>query len=116
MTVFLALLTVAVQITLNLYSTSVVTAAAHDAARLAATSGRHPLDPADVRAAEGHARTVLGGLGDEATFTWDDSDPDVVRLRVVVPSPRVLLPVVDGALGLDVIDRTVSVRREVVQG
>jgi hypothetical protein len=31
---------------------------------------------------------------------------------VVVEPPRLLLPVVDGALGLDVIDRTVTVRLE----
>lgn len=109
-TVFLAFLTVAVQILFNLYSASVVTAAAYDAARQAATG------EADRAAAEAHARSLLGRVGDDTEFFWDDSDPTVVQLRVVAPSPRFLLPVVDGALGLDVIDRTVTVRVEELQG
>ena len=115
-TVFLAFLTVALQILLNLYSASVVTAAAYDAARLVAAEGeRPPLDGDAKDRAEAHARELLGGLGDDTEFTWIEEDPGVVRLRVVTRSPRYLLPVVDGALGLDVIDRTVTVRLEELQ-
>jgi hypothetical protein len=111
--VFLCLLTVALQILVNLHSASVVTAAAHDAAVQAAAGG--PLTEQRRLAAEAHARSLLGSIGDETTFEWDDTDPEVVQLRVVTPAPRFLLPVVDGALGLDVIDRTVTVRVEQLQ-
>lgn len=114
-TVFLAFLTVAVQILMNLYSASVVTSAAYDAARQAASRGRTPIEAADKRSAEQHARSLLGQVGDKAAFSWDESDPEVIQLRVVARSPRFLLPVVDGALGLDVIDRTVTVRVEGLQ-
>lgn len=107
-TVVLALLTFAVQLTVNLYAASVVTSAAHEAARLAASG-------ADRSDAEARARSMLGPIGDDTRFEWDVGDPDVVALRIVADAPRVLLPVVDGALGLDVIDRTVRVRVEAVQ-
>jgi hypothetical protein len=115
-TVFLAFLTVAVQILMNLYTASVVTSAAYDAARQVAADGERPLDEGDKERAEAHARSLLGDLGEDTDFTWDESDPAVVQLRVVARSPRFLLPVVDGALGLDVVDRTVTVRLEEVQG
>ncbi len=116
-TVFLAFLTVAVQILMNLYSASVVTAAAYDAARQVASEGqRPPLDDEAKARAEAHARSLLGRLADDTEFVWVETDPAVVRLQVVARTPRFLLPVVDGALGLDVIDRTVTVRREVLQG
>lgn len=114
-TVFLAFLTVALQILMNLYSASVVTSAAYDAARRVAAVGQRPLAEADKQAAEDHARSLLGGVGDSTEFYWDESEPAVVQLRVVARSPRFLLPVVDGALGLDVIDRTVTVRLEELQ-
>ena len=108
-TVFLALLTVAVQLLFNLYAVPVVTAAAYDAARQAATDG------GDRDAAEARARSLLGRVGDSAAFEWIDTDPDVVQLHVVARAPRFLLPVVDTALGLDVVDRTVTVRVEELQ-
>jgi hypothetical protein len=107
-TVFLSLLTVAVQVLVDLYQTSVVTAAAYDAARDVA-SGDEP-EPAAER-----VRDLLGDVGDDAELTWD-LDDDVVRLRVVVPTRRFLLPAVAGPLGLDEVDRTVSVRVEELQG
>lgn len=104
-TAFLAFLTIAVQIVLDLYTTSVVTAATYDAARRAAVG-------TPVAAAEAEARDLLGGAGRRATFTWDLDDPDVVSVRVVVPTQVVLLPVVSGVLGLDEVDRTITVRVE----
>ena len=100
---------------MNLYTASVVTAAAYDAARMVAAQGHRPPDDRDKEEAEASARDRLGGLGERAEFTWVESQPDVVRLRVVASSPRFLLPVIDGALGLDVIDRTVTVRLEELQ-
>jgi hypothetical protein len=115
-TVFLCFLTVALQILMNLYSASVVTSAAYDAARQVASSGEHPpFDEGAQARAEAYARSLLGRLGDDTEFTWSEDDPDVVQLRVVARSPRFLLPAVDGALGLDEIDRTVTVRLEELQ-
>ena len=115
-TVFLAFLTVALQILMNLYTASVVTAAAYDAARQVAADGQVPLDDAGKAAAEAYARSLLGRAGDDTEFVWIETDPAVVQLRVIARSPRFLLPVIDGALGLDVIDRTVTVRVEELQG
>lgn len=97
-TVFLVLLAFAVQLALRLYATSVVTAAAYDAARLVATGAD------DAAGAEAHARSLLGDVGAAAVFEWD-TGADAVRLRVVVEPPQLLPPA-------DVIDRTVTVRRE----
>jgi hypothetical protein len=112
-TVFLALLTVAVQVIFNLYTTSVVTSATYDAARRVALDPTQPPTQSELRAAEDHARGLLGGL--DPVFEWDLSDPDVIRLHVVADSPSFLLGVVEGAVGLDEVDRTVVVRVEEIQ-
>lgn len=106
-TVFLSLLTVAVQVLVDLYQTSVVTAVGWDAARTVAAGG-------DVDAATARARELLGGLGDDAELRWEVAG-DAVRLRLVVPTRRFLLPAVAGPLGLDEVDRTITVRREQLQ-
>jgi Flp pilus assembly protein TadG len=108
-TAFLVLLLFAVQVMLNLYATSVLSAAAYDAARRAATHGREPtaLEQAD---AESYARSLLGAYGARAQFDWSASDDSVVRLRVRLANAR-LLPLV-GLVGLDEVDRTFSVRVE----
>lgn len=73
---FLVLLLFAVQVLFNLYATSVVTAAAYDAARMVAASGGAP--DADVTArAEAHARDVLGRYGEQVTFRWHIDDREV---------------------------------------
>lgn len=112
-TVFLALLTVAVQVLVDLYQTSVVTAAAYDVARsVAADPDQPPTDP-ELAAAGARVRDLLGGVGDDAEVDWDvDEAAGVLRLHVVVPTRRFLLPVVAGPLGLDEVDRTVTVRLE----
>lgn len=115
-TVFLAFLTFAVQLLFNLYTASVVTSAVYDAARLVANDESQPPDQLELRAAEDYARSLIGRVGDDATFTWDLTDPDVVSLRVQADSPRFLMPIIDTQLGLDQIDRTVTVRVEQVQG
>lgn len=111
-TVFLAFLLFAVQLLVNLYSASVVTSAAYDAARRVAVGGEHPPSAASLGAAEEHARGLIGAPGDDAVLTWDLSDPDVVALRIEVANPRVLLGGLGGALGFDTVDRTVRVRTE----
>jgi hypothetical protein len=111
-TVFLALLTVAVQVLVDLYQTSVVTAVGYDAARSVATRPEQPLSTATAR-----VRGRLGGIGDDAVIAWEiDEDDGVVRLHLVVPTRRFLLPAVAGPLGIDEVDRTITVRIEEPQG
>lgn len=107
---FLAFLLFAVQLLLNLYAASTLTAAAGDAARLVAARG-NARDPAAVDRAEAHARSLLGRFGDDVTFTWTVGD-GAVSVRVRAEPPRVLLPALGGAVGFDEIDRTVHVRVE----
>ncbi len=77
--VFLVLLLFAVQVLLNLYATSVVTAAAFDAARDAASAGGGAGAVAD---AEAKARDVLGRYADAVSFEWTVPDGDDVVLHV----------------------------------
>jgi hypothetical protein len=109
---FVGFLFFAVQLLFNLYSTSVVTSVAYDAARAVATARTQPPSQQSLEVAETHARSLLGGYRDRATFEWDLSDPDVVRLHVRAVNPRMLAPGLDHLVGFDVIDRTVVVRVE----
>ena len=104
-TVFLTLLVFAVQVSLNLYAASTVTAAAFDGARLVAGSDAAPLDEA-----EAHVRSLLGDQ--DVDFTWEVGD-EVVALTVVAERPTRLLR--DLRLPFDTIERTVRVRREAVR-
>ena len=110
--VFLVFVLFAVQLLVNLYATSVVTSATYDAARQLATRGSHPPTDEQLDAAVQLARKELGRYGRDAVFSWDLSDPSVVRLHVHVVNPRLLGPGIDQLVGLDTIDRTVVVRAE----
>ena len=103
---FIGFLFFAVQLSFNLYATSVVTSTAYDAARSVAAQGGTPPTEGELDAVEDTARNRLGGYGRHATFEWDLSDPAVVRLHVHVDNPRFVVP----AIGFDEIDRTVVVR------
>ena len=112
-TAFLSLLLFAVQLVLNLYATSVVTAVAFDAARIVAGSDG---DAAAEVEAERHVRDVLHGYGEGLRLTWAyrDTDgrpgPDVVALTVSADSPTRLVAAVP--LPFQHISRTVIVRLE----
>ena len=101
--VFLLFLLFAVQVLFGLYATSVVSAAAFDAATSVAAQDGNGVPPAEAA-----ARRHIGALGGRATFTWDVQD-DTVRLTVVAPRPRLL------DLAAPDIRRTVRVRRERVR-
>ena len=113
--VFLVLLLFAVHLVLNLYGTSVVTAAAFDAARLRAGSGGATASEAE---AERHALELLDGYRERGTLTmaWSypdtdaDGEADVVSLRIVAVHPTDL---VGGTrFPFQRVDRTVTVRLE----
>lgn len=113
--VFIVFLLFAVQLLFNLYATSAVTAAGLDAARVVAGQQVDHSSAAAVQAArqraEAKARSVLGRYGDRVSFDWS-VDGDLVRLRLRVTNPRLLLGGLDRAIGFDTIDRTVKVRVE----
>jgi Na+-transporting methylmalonyl-CoA/oxaloacetate decarboxylase gamma subunit len=113
--VFLTLLTFAVQLLVNLYATSAVTAAAHDAAHVAASGKVDRTDPlavvVAVQRAEDHARSVLGHYGDRVSFSWDIDD-EWVRLTVVAHHPDLAIAGVASVFGLNQVERTIEVRVE----
>ncbi len=114
-TVFFTLLTFAVQLLFNLYATSAMTAAAHDAAHRAASGRVDHHDPVAVAqaldTAETHARSVLGRYGERVEFEWDVDD-QWVRLTVAADHPVLALDAVGDVFGLNRTERTVEVRVE----
>lgn len=113
--VFLIFLLFAVQLTLNLYATSTVSAAGFDAARTVASQRVDHGDAAEVAAAQADAtetlRTMLGETGRHADVSWTVGT-EVVRLRLVVDAPGVLPSAFGGSAGPRRIDRTFVVRVE----
>lgn len=117
--VFLGFLLFAVHLTINLYAKSTVTSHAYDAARRVARADIDHDDPGAVgRAqslAEGDARASLGDYAERIeAFDWSGTDADVVRLRLKVRNPSFLI-FGGSALGVETIDRTVTVRVERVR-
>lgn len=112
--VFLLLLFVAVQILFNLYATSMVTSAAHEAARSVAGFGSPADRCAAVAAADARFEEALGDYGDagQVTLVWNCVDPDVITLRVIADHPTVLPPRLAGLLDLGRLDRTIAIRVE----
>ena len=109
-TAFLALLMFAVQLALNLYATSTVTAAAFDAARIVAGGDGGPAAELDAAA---HLQALLG---EPVTLAWEyrDTDaepgPDVVALTVEVEHATRLLRAMP--IPYQHVVRTVTVRME----
>ena len=108
-TIFLVLLLYAVQVALNLYATSTVTAVAFDAARqVAGSSG----GPEATAAAESRAREMLDRYeedGGTLEFEWNTERADVVVLEITAERPS-LLP--NLRVPFQRVQRTVSVRWE----
>ena len=109
--VFLVLLLFAVQVLLNLYATSVVTAAAFDAAREVAAAGG---DRRAIDAAEAKARAVLGRYASAVTFEWAVPAGGDVVVRVRAENRLFSFPGLS-IEPLQVVDRTVRARIECVR-
>lgn len=113
--IFLVLMFFAVHLVLNLYGTSVVTAAAFDAARLRAGGSGVAVSEAE---AEGVLVNLLDGYASagqlEVFWSYPDADGDgevdLVALRVVATHPGA--PLSGVAIPFQHIDRTISVRQE----
>lgn len=112
--VFLLLMFTAVQILFNLYATSMVTDAAHAAARDVAGFDSAPDRCAAAAAADMAFVEKLGSYGQagHAHLEWTCDDPDVVAVRVVARHPTVLPARLGGLLSLSELDRTIEVRVE----
>ena len=112
--VFLTLLLAAVQILYGLYATSLVTAAAHEAAHDVASVDHSADRCAAVGPAEARLRDSLGDYADAARLTleWTCSDPAAVRLRVRATHPGLLPRQLAGITPLAELDRTITVRLE----
>ncbi|MEO6989595.1 MAG: hypothetical protein ABI239_13225 [Aquihabitans sp.] len=112
---FVLFLLFAVQLIVNLYATSTVTAAGYDAARSVASANVDHSDPQSVavaqREAERHLRDLLGDMGQSAQLSWS-TDGNQIRLHVVVDSPGILPSSVRDTTSLRHIDRTFVVRIE----
>lgn len=115
--VFLLLLFAAVQILFNLYATSMVTSAAHEAAREVAGHAASPNRCAAIAEAEARFVERLGEYGRDgrAALTWNCADPDVVTVQVVAEHPTVLPARMAGLMDLGRLDRTIVVRIEEYQ-
>lgn len=112
--VFMLLLFAAIQLLFNLYATSMVTAAAHDAAVEVAGFRSSTDRCAAVETAERGFTEALGtyGAAGHATLEWTCSDPEVVRVRIRATHPSVLPPRLIGLRSLSELDRTIEVRIE----
>lgn len=112
---FVLFLLFAVQLIVNLYATSTVTAAGYDAARSVASASVDHSDPQAVvgaqQEAERHLRDLLGAMGRGAELSWS-SDGDQIRLHLMVDSPGIIPSSVRDTTGLRRIDRTFVVRIE----
>lgn len=114
--VVLAFVLFATQLLMNLYTTSVVTSAGYEGARMVAG---HRVDHDDPRAvaeararAETRVRQLLGRYGERVEMDWSASTDDTVVLRLRADTQRFLLPGLPARLGFDRVDRTVRVRVE----
>jgi hypothetical protein len=113
--VFVILMLFAVQLLVNLYATTTVTAAGLDAARVVAAKEVDHDDAGAVAAArvraEARFRSLMGDAGRDAELTWVD-DADTVRLHVAVDSPTILPRSLGGGVAFGRIDRTFEVHVE----
>ena len=115
--VFMLMMLAAVQILFNLYATSMVTAAAHEAAREVAsidavsTAGNRCAAVASAEAAFTRSLGEYAAAG-HATLQWTCNNPDVVRVRVLAEHPTILPARFAGLSSLTSLDRTIEIRTE----
>ena len=112
--VYLLLMFAAVQILFNLYATSLVMAAAHDAARQVASIDAAPNRCAATTAAQTEFTRTLGAYGSagHASLQWTCNHPDKTILRVRAQHPSILPTTLLGLASLTNLDRTIEIRNE----
>lgn len=104
---YLAFLTLAVHVAVHLYSSSLLTAAGHDATRRAALAGAGPAARAD---AERWLRSSIGPAVDIETLRWSTTRR-TVALELSATPPTMLIDA-SALAGLRSIERRFEVRRE----
>jgi Flp pilus assembly protein TadG len=102
---FLVFMLLAVQVMWSLYATSVVTAAAYDAGRVAARTG-------DPTAGEARFENTIGEYDADVAITVP-AGPGIVTVVVTGENPTVLPSRFARVLPFGTINRTVEVRNEV---
>ena len=107
------MLSLAVQVGIDLYARTVVDGVAFDAARVVAGSDAGAT-PAALDEAEQQARAELGAEAGRASFSWRVT-AQVVELTVSLRQSPVIPSFVAACLRLDHVDRTVVVRRESIR-
>ena len=111
--VFLVLLLFAAHLLLNLWVTSTVEAAAHDAALDVALSGATGSERrmAEARALE-RARASLGRFAARVHLEFEPAGPNQVALHVTAPELRLLPPVAAAVFDLGGFDRRIVLDSE----
>ena len=112
--VFLLLLFAAVQILFNLYANTMVTSAAHEAARTVAGFDASADRCAAIDDANAVFVEALGTYGEDgyATLDWTCTDPETVTVAITADHPTILPARMAGLLGLGRLERTIVVRVE----
>lgn len=112
--VVLLLLLVAVQVAVGLHTSTLVTTAAHHAARSVAGYAAGPDRCAAVATAEHRFASTLGDYGrsGRVRLEWDCTDPDLVSVRVIAESPSILPLRFIGLARATSVDRTIEIRVE----
>jgi hypothetical protein len=105
----LLFLLLAAHVLVHLYATSVVTAAAFDAARIVSGSDG---GPAAQQQALDHARGLLGRWADDVDLAFVRVDDEQVVLRARGDSPALLPRTLNQVAGIGVIEREVVIRTE----
>jgi len=95
-----------VHLLIGLHLTSVVTAVTWDAARLAAG------EQGDRVQAQAHAEQLLDGYTEDLRLVWGPADQGSVTLTVTATNPNLLWPGLMEEVGVEQIERTVTVRAE----
>jgi len=111
--VFLVLLMFAAHLLLNLWVTSTVEAAAHDAALDVALSGVTGSErrTAEARALE-RARASLGRFAAQVRFEFEPAGPNQIALHVTAPELHLLPPVAAAVFDLGGLDRRIVIDSE----
>lgn len=109
---FLTFLFVTVQVVLYLFTASVATTAAFEAARFASAEGPGGVSSSRYGEAEEQGRALLGGIDPDPEVRVQPVGLRAVQARVRVASPMVFAPLVQAVPGLGSITRTVEYERE----
>lgn len=112
--IVMALVGLAANVTLGLWSRSTVDSVAYDAARQVATAPAGSDPRTEAAEATARARSVLGALGRQVELRFEGRpDGEFVVLHVRAPGVALLPRIVDGGPTVGALDRRIVMAREV---